>query len=117
MKRTAIFLLFSIAVVLLGGLMAVGWLMQILYRGKIHDDEAEGNCWSYAVPRWLKDPRGTYLVMRLSLSNAWPHVFFVKNIQGLAVEEYHPVHRIPGWKSWFAAVWYQGRVRKGQGEE
>lgn len=76
-----------------------------------------GNCWTYALPRWLRNPRGSYLVVRMSKHAFWPHVFLAHSIDGLEVEEFKPVKPKEGVRAWFHAIIYEGRVRKGKGEE
>jgi hypothetical protein len=76
-----------------------------------------GNCWLFALPKWLKNPRKTYLVIRLSHHIPVPHVFFAKSISELEVEEYQPLNPKEGWRAIFHKFWYRGRIRKGKGEE
>lgn len=117
MRTATLFVLYLIATLLVVGLVLVGWLMKKLYRGEFPgEDMSEGMCWTFAIPKWLVDPRHSYLVIRLSKSNFWPHVFYAASIDGLAVEEFAPLKRLHGWKSIFAAVWFKGKVRKGKGE-
>ena len=76
-----------------------------------------GNCWLYAVPRWLKNPRRTYLVVRVSKHGFWPHVFFAESIDGLEVEEFRPVKPQQGIIGFLHAIFFKGWVRKGKGEQ
>jgi hypothetical protein len=79
-----------------------------------------GNCWVYALPKWLRHPWTTYLVIRFvrKPNLPIPHVFFAKSIAGLEVEEFQPIERKPvWWKAIFHKLWYRGRIRKGWGEE
>lgn len=115
--HVVLFLLYVVAALLLLWLMGVGWIMQRLYAEHDIKYYEVGNCWSYVVPRWLIDPRHTYLIIRLSRSVSVPHVFFAKSIDGLNVEEFYPLNRLFGWKAWIDAIWYLGKVRKGVGEK
>jgi hypothetical protein len=89
-----------------------------------------GNCWFYALPRWLKNPSKTYLIIRLSHESWFPilHVFFARSIAHTEVEEFKPSH----WtKKHFIrgplglafkivpiyAILFHGRIRHGLGEE
>ena len=76
-----------------------------------------GNCLAYAVPKWLSNPRGSYLVARLSTHSLWPHVMFAESIDGLEVEEFVPVKPRRGLLGFLSAIWFKGRVRKGTGEK
>lgn len=76
-----------------------------------------GNCWTYALPKWWKNPRGTYLVIRLSKYTFWPHVFFAPSIDDLYVEEGKPLEPQRGFWAAFAAICFRMRIRKGKGEE
>ncbi len=80
-----------------------------------------GNCWTFAVPKWIKSPRNSYLVIRLTRHTWVPHVFFAQSIDGLEVEEFKPLRPVRG--GWFLRKFplhtliFRGRVRKGKGEE
>jgi len=75
-----------------------------------------GNCWIYALARWVKNPRGTYIVIRLSRRSIWPHLFFAESIDGLEVSEFVPDSPRRGVLGFFHALWYRGRIRFGAGE-
>ena len=75
------------------------------------------NCWLFALVLWLKAPRTTYLVVRISRHTIWPHVFFARSIDALEVEDYAPVKPLKGWRGFIAAPLFRGRVRRGLGEE
>lgn len=76
-----------------------------------------GNCWLYALPRWLKNPSGSYLVVRKSRHSFWPHVMLAQSIEDLEVEEFVPVKPKSGWRATFHALIYEGKVRRGKGEK
>jgi hypothetical protein len=115
-RRVAVFFCYLLATLCVIVLIVIGLALKRLYAGWAPEEMTEGNCWSYAIPHWLKSPRSSYLTIRLSASNAWPHVFYSHDIDGLQVEEFRPVKRLSGWKSYFAAVWFRGHVRNGFGE-
>lgn len=75
-----------------------------------------GNCWIFAVRRWIKRPRTTYLVIRISKHGIWPHMFFAKSIEGIDVEEFVPRRPRRGIVGFFHAIFYSGRVRTQSGE-
>jgi hypothetical protein len=81
------------------------------------DGPLMGNCWTYALPKWWKRPRDTYLIVRLSRHTFWPHVFFCESLENTEVEEFKPLEPQRGWRAWFGAIVFRGRVRKGRGEE
>lgn len=79
-----------------------------------------GNCWIYALKLWFKNPRKTYLVVRISKHSWVPHVFFAPTIDKLYVEEFKPVVNVKKWYyRWFpiGTLVFRGRERKGIGEE
>ncbi len=76
-----------------------------------------GNCWLYALPKWLKNPRKTYLIIRMSKYTFWPHVFFAESIDDIEVEEFQPLKPQKSLWGIFHALCFKGRVRKGKGEE
>lgn len=81
-----------------------------------------GNCWAYAIPKWRKNPTETYLLVRWSKYFPFFHVMFVQSIKDLEVEEYIPLVPKKHWrdmsyKERIGAVWFEGRIRKGKGEE
>lgn len=117
MKKVAIALLFVVATVLLVCLLPVGWALKRLYGGSAPSAGAYGNCWAYAIPRWLQNPRRRYLVVRMSRAGVWPHVMFAHSIEELEIEEFAPVERVYGWRGFLAAFWFRGGVAKGKGEQ
>ena len=76
---------------------------------------AYSNCWFYAFPKWLKNPRRTYLVIRMSHYGWWPHVFFTESIENLDVQEFQPIYKPKGIISLWKLL-YKGKERKGKGE-
>jgi hypothetical protein len=126
-KKAAIFLCYAIAAVCMVVVVGVGCVLTTLYTGTLPPESDVGNCWSHEIPKWLVNgPWLTYIVIRLSRGRTrggretrilWPHVFFARSISDLSVEEFKPVRRLPGWKGYFGAVWFRGRVRMGRGEE
>jgi hypothetical protein len=75
-----------------------------------------GNCWAYALLRW-KYRQGQYLIVRKSKYTFWPHCMMADSIKTLEVEEFKPVKPQRGWTAWIRAIWFEGRVRRGIGEE
>lgn len=90
-----------------------------------------GNCWFYALPKWLKNPRQTYLIIRLTREPSWIpilHVMFAESIKNTEVSEFKPsqwtkkkviygplgllFRRIPLY-----SLFFHGRTRTGLGEE
>ena len=101
-----------------------------------------GNCWLYALPRWLRHPFSTCLITRKSRFTFWPHVFwccepdeiqfvergeyfviglslcgFAASIEGVPVSEYKPDEPQIGFWSFLMAIIFKGHVRNGKGEE
>lgn len=78
-----------------------------------------GNCWTYAIKRWIEEgPASSYIIMRFS--KRAPHVlhaFFTKSIENTEVEEYYAKEPKQGWRAWLHAPWFKGKIRKGIGEE
>ena len=89
-----------------------------------------GNCWFYALPKWLKNPRKTYLIIRMTHKAWFPvlHVFFARSIKHTEVEEFKPSE----WtEKYFVrgplglafkiipiyGILFHGRIRRGLGEE
>lgn len=81
-----------------------------------------GNCWTFATGRWLRDPRHTYIIGRLTHSNKAPvlHTMFAESIDGVRVMEVKPLRNVK-WMPWWAlmlyAIWFPYRIREGFGEE
>ena len=89
------------------------------YSWRIDDDpdaRKAGNCWDYALAKWLR-PESTYLVVRRSKYANWLHCFYAPSIDGLYVEEFKPLAPQRGWRAVMEALRFEGRVRKGEGEE
>lgn len=87
-----------------------------------------GNCWTYALSRWWRAGwRDSYLVVRMT-RRTWlpiPHVFWARDIEGLAVSEFQPSgwwvrkFRGPVGRAIFPllSIWFHGRIRTARGEE
>lgn len=90
-----------------------------------------GNCWFYVLPKWLKNPRNTYLIIRLTREPSVipiPHVMFAESIKNTEVTEFKPsawtkkniiygplgmvFRKIPIY-----SLFFHGRIRTGLGEE
>lgn len=117
MRRLAILGCYVLATVCLAVLMGVGWLLIKLYRDSWPPESGVGNCWSFAIPKWLKQPKETYLVIDMSRHAKVAHVRFAPSIEGLYVEELKPAKPQRGLKGLADSLWFRGRIRKGQGEE
>lgn len=77
-----------------------------------------GNCWAWAIPKWLKDYfRGDALVIRKSAITWVPHAMRARCIKGLQIEEFIPEH-FPNTKIGrmfpVQSICFKGRVRNGQ---
>ena len=115
--QAAIFCSYVVATVALAVVVFVCWCLTKLYTMKGWPEEpAMGNCWSYAIPIFLRHPTNTYLVIDLSNYAPVPHVRFAKSIEGLEVQEFKPLHPKKGGRGLFDSFWFRGRVRKGPGE-
>ena len=73
-----------------------------------------GNCWSYAVPRWLR--YGGYLVVRIApgikILGFIPvlHVIWCKDLKDASIEQFVPVNRKHAfWFPWHT-IWFKGKV-------
>lgn len=75
-----------------------------------------GNCWLWALPRWLKNPAGSYLIVRKSRYSIWPHVMLTSSIEDVDVQEYVPLKPQRGVIGFFRAIYFRGYVRKGKGD-
>lgn len=81
-----------------------------------------GNCWTFALPLWWRDPRWSYLVIRITraASVGVPHVMWAKDISALEVWETKPLRSVRGWPWWRVILYslcFHYRVRHGVGEE
>lgn len=113
-----IFLCYAAATVSLAVLVLVGFALTKLYRLRGWPQESVvGNCWSYAIPLWLKAPRKTYLVVDVSRFAPVPHVRFAQSIDGLMVREFKPARPQRGFKGVLDSFWFRGRIRVGKGKE
>jgi hypothetical protein len=90
-------------------LMGIGWVLAKLYRGRAAQEQATGNCWSYAVPRFLADPIKNALVVRLSPRAP---VLHAQLLQAGALSEFVPVKPKAGIKAVLDSFWFNGQVRK-----
>jgi len=87
------------------------------------------NCVAHAVRLWWRNPRDTYLIVRLTKEGGFPapHVMFTDSIESVSVSEFKPtaatlrfirgplrhlLYLFPVY-----ALLFQGRVREGLGEE
>lgn len=93
-------------------LVIVGAIIARIYRiGGWPAEHIKSNCWSYAVSHWLKDPKYSFLIVRMSYHIPMPHVLFAKHLVGLHTKEYLPdhaelgMHPINGF-----GLWYKGKV-------
>lgn len=79
------------------------------------------NCLIFALWLWFQNGTGTsYLIIRKSRHTWLPHVMWSPSIEQTYVVEYKPVD--PAQGKWFRAfpvpaVFFEGRIRKGWGEE
>lgn len=113
-----VFLCYLIATFCLVGMVLMGLSLRWLYEKNGYPVQGEmGNCWAFAYPKWVKNPRKTYLAIRLNAFAIVPHVFFAESIKNLKVEEFKPIGPIKGWKAIIDSFWFKGKIRKGLGEE
>ena len=113
MRRVVIFLSYFIATLCLGTLGLVGMTLSWCYRSQVQGEMVYGNCWSFAVGKWLKDPRYTYLVVRMSRHANVPHVMFSESMSGANLQEFVPLKPQYGFKGFIDSLWFKGHVRKG----
>lgn len=81
-----------------------------------------GNCWVLALSLWTRDPRWSYLIIRLTRQATFgvPHVMWAKCIAGVEVTETKPLQSLRGWPWWKVILFstlFLFRVRVGVGEE
>ena len=74
-----------------------------------------GNCWLYALPRWLLGKQ-RYLIVRKSNHAIWPHVMLTDDISSVEIEEFTADKPLKGWRGFFHAPFFRGHVRKGKDE-
>lgn len=109
---------YAVAAFFLIGLVGIGLCMKAIYAKKGWPDENSAlNCWAFAFPKWLRNPKHSYLVVRLSKYTLIPHVFFAESIEDLEVEEYKPIRPKLGMRAFVNKLWFKGKIRKGFGEE
>jgi hypothetical protein len=111
-----VFLCYVVATVALAVLVMVGWALTKLYGSRWPAESFDGNCWSFAIPKWLMNPSGTYLVVSLSRHVPVPHVRFAPSIAGLYVEELQPAAPRKGFRGILDSFWFRGKANKGQSE-
>jgi hypothetical protein len=112
-----IFLAYLIGTAALAVVALMFCALFFLYRARGWPEEpGVGNCWSYAIPVFLRNPTNTYLVIDLSNYAPVPHVRFAKSIEGLEVQEFKPLHPKRGFRGLFDSFWFRGHIRKGLGE-
>jgi hypothetical protein len=116
MRRLAILGCYVLATIALAVLMFVGWALIKLYRDRWPPESTKGNCWSFAIPKWLRQPRKTYLVIDMSRHAKVAHVRFAPSIDGLYVEELKPAKPQRGFKGLMDSLWFDGRIRKDVGD-
>lgn len=75
-----------------------------------------GNCWLWALPRWLRGER-RYLIVRKSNHTIWPHVMLTDDISQVQIEEFTADEVKKGWRAFFHALVFKGHVRNGKGDE
>jgi len=80
------------------------------------DEVRYGNCWLWALPRWLRGQK-RYLIVRKSLHTIWPHVMLTDDISQVDVEEFTAEKPSKGLLGFLHAPFFKGRIRKGKGEE
>ena len=113
MRRIAIFGCYVVATIALAVLVAVGVALTKLYRARWPEEASNGNCCSFAVPKFLQDPRRAALVVNLSRHTLVPHVRFMPHTEGVYFEELVPLHPKRGWKGVLDSFWFKGRIRRG----
>jgi hypothetical protein len=74
-----------------------------------------GNCWLWALPRWLRGKK-RYLIVRKSNHTIWPHVMLTDDLRDVEIEEFTADEVKKGWKAFFHAPFFKGHVRKGKDE-
>jgi hypothetical protein len=118
MRRPAILGCYVVATLCLAVLMLVGWLLIKALQGAVAGGILNGrNCWSFAIPKWLRQPRETYLVIDMSRHAKVAHVRFAPSIDGLYVEELKPSKPQRGLKGLLDSLWFAGRIRKDVGDK
>jgi hypothetical protein len=111
--RPVVFLCYVLATVALTVLLGVGWALTKLYNlGGWPDGQERGNCWSFAVPKFLRSPRIAGLLVSLSVHTAVPHVRYVRDVQQFEFEEFVPVQPLKGWRAIRDSFWFRGISRK-----
>lgn len=80
-----------------------------------------GNCWIYAVRRWLKEGTAdSYLIIRRSRHSWVWHVMWSPSIEHNYIEEFKPRKPKHGllWRLFpLYGICFRGRIRRGWGEE
>lgn len=115
-----VFLCYAVATIALALLVLVGVALTGLYRRKGWPAEQDaGNCWAFAIPKWLQ--AGTFensLRIRSSEHVKWiPHVQFMPGPLTQYIEESMPVRPGRGWRGVLKSFWHKAKIRKGIGEE
>lgn len=91
--------------------MIVGWALTKLYGGQV-PESTHGNCWSYAVPKFLLMPTISGLLVTLSEHAPVPHVRYVPVARAVSFEEAVPVEPKKGLQGVMDSFWYELRIRK-----
>lgn len=115
-----VFLCYVVGTLCLAVLVLVFAALNLFYRMKGWPDEEDAtNCWSFAVPKFLKAGASrNYILMHTSEHVKWiPHVQFAPGPLTQYVEERKPRRPRRGWRGLMKVFWHKGRIRKGQGEE
>lgn len=114
-----VFLCYLIATFCLGVLVLIAISLTWLYEKKgWPDEESAGNCWAFAIPKWLK--AGTFdtaIRIRKSEHAIVPHVQFMPKPLADYIEECNPVSPRRGAMGFFTSFWHKGKIRRGIGEE
>lgn len=115
-ESAAIFLCYVIATLALAVLVLVGYALSWLYARRGWPAEpTRGNCWSYAVPLWLRaGPETSGLLVTKSEHAPVPHVRFVPQVAGVEAMEFVPRAPRRGLRGVMASFWFDGEVRKGR---
>lgn len=87
------------------------WAIYELYRarGWPADEPERSNCWAVALPRWLRDPEATYLVVSKSRHTFVPHVGFAESVDELI--EYKPLRPRRGFRGVIDSFWFRGQLK------